>query len=134
MKDSFFDHSGPEGEPQRPGGIPGLEEKTDSHSQDRPAEDRRMAAIMAYIPFLCFVPLIRMRDDDYVYFHARQGLILFFIEIVAFIFSFPHLSQLFWIAILIGCIGIAIAGALFAVQGKMHRLPIIGELAERIRM
>jgi uncharacterized membrane protein len=89
---------------------------------------------MAYVPFLCFAPLLKMRDDPYVYFHARQGLVLFFLEIIAFVFSFPHLSQLFWTAMIIGCIGAAVAGVMFALQGRAHRLPLIGDLAERLKM
>lgn len=132
MSNSFFDHDrkGPDvdGGP----GIPDLDAQGDEGG--RPAEERRMAAVMAYIPFLCFVPLIKMRDDPYAYFHARQGLVLFFIEVVAFIFTFPHLSQMFWTAILIGCIGAAVAGIMFAIQGKAHKLPLIGDLAEKLRM
>lgn len=131
MTDSFFNHGQSEDEFSERRKVPDLEGITEN---ERPSEDRRMAAVMAYIPFLCFVPLIRMRDDKYAYFHARQGLVLFFLEIIAFIFSFPHLSQLFWTAIIIGCIGAAVAGIIFAIQGKMHRLPIIGDIADRIRM
>ena len=131
MPNSFFDHGEDKGEFSGENGIPDLNQ---DKSGSRPSEDRRMAAIMAYIPFLCFLPLVRMRDDPYAYFHARQGLVLFFIEVVAFIFSFPHISQLFWVAIIIGCIGSAIAGIMFAVQGKTHKLPIIGDLAEKIRV
>ncbi len=131
MADSFFDHGKSDDEFTQRDNIPDLEGMVEDK---RPSEDRRMAAVMAYIPFLCFVPLIRMRDDPYAYFHARQGLILFFLEIVAFIFSFPHLSQFFWTVIIIGCIGAAIAGIIFAIQGKMHRLPVIGDIADRLRM
>ena len=131
MTDSFFDHGGSDQESTGRGGIPNLEMSGD---EERTSEERRMAAVMAYIPFLCFVPLIKMRHDKYAYFHARQGLILFFLEIIAFVFSFPHLSQLFWTAIIIGCIGAAIAGIIFAIQGKMYKLPLIGDLADRLKM
>ena len=130
MADSFFDHDRPQDESPGTGGIPNL----DNDDEGRPSEDRRMTAIMAYIPFLCFVPLIKMRDDPYAYFHARQGIVLFFIEVIAFIFSFPHLSQLFWTVIIIGCIGAALAGIIFSIQGKMYKLPIIGDIADRLRM
>lgn len=131
MSDSFFDHGRSDDELSGKGTIPNLEGE---EGKERPAEERRMAAVMAYIPFLCFVPLIKMRDDPYAYFHARQGIVLFFLEIIAFIFSFPHLSQLFWTVIIIACIGAAVAGIVFAVQGKMYKLPIIGDLADRLRM
>lgn len=131
MSESFFEHDQADKDRPQSGGIPDLEgEETTS----RPSEDRRMAAVMAYIPFLCFVPLIKMRDDPYTYFHARQGIVLFFVEIIAFIFSFPHLSQLFWTVIIIACIGAAVAGIIFSLQGKMYKLPVIGDLAQRLRM
>ncbi|MCP4568184.1 MAG: hypothetical protein GY841_11455 [FCB group bacterium] len=131
MTDSFFDHGQSDEQQPEQGAIPDLEAGEEA---GRPSEERRMAAVMAYIPFLCFVPLIKMRDDKYAYFHARQGLVLFFLEIIAFVFSFPHLSQLFWTAIIIGCIGAAVAGIFFAIQGKMHRIPLVGDLADKLRM
>jgi len=132
MPESFFDHNHTgDDDPSGKKHIPELD-GTDDDS--RPSEDRRMAAVMAYIPFLCFIPLLKMRDDPYAYFHARQGIILFFVEIIAFIFSFPHLSQLFWTVIIIACIGAAVAGIVFSLQGKMYKLPIIGDLADRLRM
>jgi len=132
MADSFFDHDQSADEKNGKGAIPSL--GADEEAEGRPAEERRMAAVMAYIPFLCFIPLIKMRDDPYAYFHARQGIVLFFVEIIAFIFSFPHLSQLFWTVIIIACIGAAVAGIIFSLQGKMYKLPIIGDLADRLRM
>ena len=131
MSDSFFDHDQSDKSASPQGAIPDLNEE---ESGSRPSEERRMAAIMAYIPFLCFIPLIKMRDDPYAYFHARQGLVLFFVEVIAFIFSFPHLSQLFWTVIIVACIGAAVAGVIFAIQGKMYKLPVIGDLAEKLRM
>ncbi len=132
MGDSFFDHGQAESPRTQPGEPPVLDVETPAAGQI--SEESRMAAVMAYIPFLCFVPLMKMRDDKYAFFHARQGLILFFLEVVAFVFSFPHLSQLFWTAMIIGCIGAAVAGIMFAMQGRTHKLPIIGDIAERLRI
>ncbi|MEE9443366.1 MAG: hypothetical protein V3V99_11945 [candidate division Zixibacteria bacterium] len=131
MSESFFNQDKKDEKFSDEGRIPELES---DEFDTRPSEDKRMMAVMAYIPFLCFIPLLKMRDDQYVYFHARQGLVLFFFEIIAFIFSFPHLSQLFWTAIIIGCIGAAVAGIMFAVQGKAHQIPIIGELANKLKL
>jgi len=131
MADSFFDHGQSEAPSPEQESAPGREP---AGPAGMPTEEQRMAAVMAYIPVICFVPLLKMRDDPYVYFHARQGLVLFFLEIVAFIFSFPHLSQLFWTVMIIACIGAAVAGAMFAMQGKMHKLPLIGDVAEKLKV
>jgi len=89
---------------------------------------------MAYIPFLCFVPVIKMRDDPYAYFHGRQGIVLFFLEIIAVLFMIPRLSALFWTVVIIACIGAAVAGIIFSFQGKKYKLPIIGDLADKLKL
>ena len=36
----------------------------------------RLMAAFSYLGVLVFVPLVLNRDDEYVHFHARQGLVL----------------------------------------------------------
>ena len=96
-----------------------------------PSDDRRMASIMAYIPFLCFVPLISMSENKEVRFHARQGVFLFIIELIAVFFLIDKVSDLFFKAILIFAISLSVAGLIFAAQGKMQKLPIVGDLIDK---
>jgi uncharacterized membrane protein len=98
---------------------------------NHPTDDRRMASIMAYIPFLCFVPLISMSDNKEVRFHARQGVFLFIIELIAVFFLIDKVSDLFFKAILIFAISLSVAGLIFAIQGKMQKLPIVGDLIDK---
>lgn len=90
--------------------------------------------VFSYIPILCLAPILRMGKDEGLKFHARQGLVLFLIEIVASIFLIPSISSLIWTAVLIACIGSAAAGVIFALQGKKIRLPLIGNLADKIKI
>ena len=46
-------------------------------------EDGRILAAVAYLPALCFVGFAAAPTNRYVRFHARQGLILFGVEIAA---------------------------------------------------
>jgi len=102
--------------------------KTDS---GMPTDDRRMASIMAYIPFLCFVPLISMSENKEVRFHARQGVFLFIVELIAVFFLIDAVSDLFFKGILIIAISFSVAGLIFALQGKTQKLPIVGDLIEK---
>lgn len=131
MSDSFFDHNQSETDPAVKSEIPSL---SGEESEGQPSEERRMAAVMAYIPFLCFVPVIKMRDDPYAYFHGRQGIVLFFLELIAVLFLIPKLSALFWTAVIIACIGAAVAGIVFSFQGKKYKLPVIGDLADKLKV
>lgn len=130
MTDSFFDHGQEKPESPGPANIPDLDNA--AKSSEIPSEERRMAAIMAYIPFLCFWPLIQMRDDEFAYSHARQGLILFFLEIIAVLISVPFLVQIVRTTIIIGCLIGVVMGIMYALQGTWQKIPVIGDLANRI--
>jgi len=106
----------------------------DVFSSEGSSETSPLFVVFSYIPFLCLAPILRMGDNENLRFHARQGLVLFLIEIIAALFLVPELSSLFWKAILIGCISLSIAGVLFALQGKRSRLPIISDLADKIKL
>jgi uncharacterized membrane protein len=97
-------------------------------------EEGKPAAILAYFPFMCFVPLVKMKHNRFALQHGKQGLILFFIEIVALMFLLPKISDLFWGFVIIACLGVMIAGILYAVQGKEWRIPFIGDLADKLKL
>jgi len=76
--------------------------------------------------------LILEKENKFVRFHATQSLILFgLIFIIAIIFSpIPFLSIIGVIVWIIGVI-LWIVMMLMAYQGKMYKLPWIGNLAEK---
>jgi len=134
MSDSFFkndnDDLNNDGIPRSLGG--GGEGNTAGSGVDR---DRGViAAILSYIPFLCLVPLLQMRDSEQARFHSRQGLILFLIELLAVLFLIPGLSSLIWKTILVIALGASVAGIIFGLQGKKYKLPLIGDLAQRLKL
>jgi len=103
-------------------------------SQEKMIQEGKAAAILGYIPFMCFVPLIKMRDNPFALKHGKQGLILFALEILAIIFLFPKISQLFWGMILILCLVSAAAGIIYATQGREWKIPFIGELGDKLKL
>lgn len=138
MSDSFFNNESHE---QPSGAIPSLDEKdrderrsTGGEKDATLSDDGRLAAIMAYIPFLCFVPLLSMKENKEARFHARQGFVLFVIELIAALFLIPGLSHLVFKVVLIACAGMAIAGVYFALQGKNYKLPFIGDIADKTKL
>ena len=138
MTDSFFKN---EPEPEREVKIPDLDAKTEETSDGfesdfggNLSEEGRMAAIMSYIPILCFVPLLNMQENKEARFHARQGVLLFLVEIIAIIFLIDGISDFVFKAILIIAVGLSIAGIYFALKGKNYKLPIIGDLADKSKL
>ncbi len=98
------------------------------------SDESRLAALIAYIPFLCFIPLLNMRENKVALFHARQGTILFLIELAAAVLLIDGISDFFFKAILVGAVVLAAAGIYFALQGKSVRLPVISDLADKTKL
>ncbi len=137
MTDSFFKNE-PERETRTE--IPELddtaaENRDQTHTDSEfKTEEGRMAAIMAYIPLLCFVPLLNMKDNKEARFHARQGVMLFLIELVAVLFLVDGVSSFVFRAILILAVAMSVAGIILALQGRNYKLPIIGDLADKTKL
>ena len=134
MTESFFNNR-PDDKPT--GEIPNLKaDGQDSGSKgDRfQTDEGRLAAIMSYIPFLCFIPLINMKYNEEARFHARQGVMLFLIELLAVLFLVDRIADFVFTAVLIVAVAFSIAGIYFALQGKNYRLPIVGDLADKSKL
>jgi fumarate reductase subunit D len=112
------------------------EKKTEPETkQETEVDEGKNAAIFAYVPFLCFIPLVKMRDNEFALKHGKQGLILLFIEIIALLFlAIPKINELFWAVVLTLCIISAASGILYAVNGKSWKMPFIGDLAEKLKL
>jgi len=90
-------------------------------------------AIISYVSFLCIITLVLKRSNKFALYHARQGLVLFVMEVAAFILSIIPL--LGW---LIGVFGyalfllVSIWGIMQAALGIYCRIPVISEISEKV--
>jgi fumarate reductase subunit D len=133
MPSSFFNDNNDNVETKPLEGTP-VPEVTPTAPHGFKTDEGRLAAVMSYIPFLCFVPLLNMRHNPEAIFHARQGLMLFLIELVAFLFLFDRISTFVFTAILIVAVALSMVGIFFALQGRNYRLPIVGDLADKSKL
>lgn len=84
-------------------------------------DNDRFVAAISYIWILCLYGLLFKKDSAFVQHHAKQGLALFVIEIIAPIFLF--LMPVIWIL----CIIMAVMGFKASMEGKTWVMPVIGE-------
>lgn len=138
MTESFFKDERSE---KSEGKIPDLDDnqenssaKSETTREGFKTDEGRMAAILSYIPVLCFIPLLNMRENKEARFHARQGVMLFLIELVAVLFLIDGISDFVFKGILIVAIALSVAGIFFALQGRSYKLPIIGDLADKTKL
>jgi fumarate reductase subunit D len=87
--------------------------------------DSNLMAALGYLGFISIVMLLVKKDDPYVKFHAKQGLVLFIGMVLGVI---PFVGWILWLAAVV----LSIVGFINAISGKQAKLPVIGDLAEKI--
>ena len=98
-------------------------------------EDNKLIAILSYIGVLCLIPLLTKKDDEFVFFHAKQGVVLFIAEVItAFVAAIPILGWI--IATIAGLIWfvLSIIGIVNVLGDKKKELPILGKCAVKIKI
>lgn len=89
-------------------------------------EQNRGVAAMSYIWILCLVPLLLKRDSAFASYHAKQGLVLFIVEVLAMLIAWiPVINVL----VFFGLVTIAAIGVANATRGVALPLPLIGRWA-----
>ena len=100
-----------------------------------PKSDSNLLAAVSYLWILSIIILFVKKDDDFVTFHAKQGTVLFGVSVVLSIVGIP----LFFLGPLILLINLVIfvaviIGFVQAFSGKKYKIPVVGDLAEKINL
>jgi len=95
------------------------------------AEENKIIAALSYVWILVLVPLFLKRNSAFAQFHAKQGLLLFIIEIVGWlIFWIPVLGQIVLVAVIV----FAVLGIKSALEGKYWTMPVLGKYASKLNI
>ena len=104
-------------------------EQTSPHGNNVHA-NRTLMAVLAYLGILVLIPFLMAKDDQFVKFHIKQGLVLLVINIALWVlisisWQLWPLFQLLNLGVLI----LAIIGIINAAQHKQNELPLVGGFA-----
>lgn len=93
-------------------------------------ENRTLMGVLAYLGPLVIVSYVSAKEDPFVKFHIKQGLLLLILEVIVWVIS-PMLMSLWIIANILNlaALVLAIIGILNVTQGKEKELPFIGHLS-----
>ncbi len=91
--------------------------------------------ILAYLGILVIVPYLMAKEDPFVKFHIRQGVVLLVIEVAlwALMGLFWGLVPLFQL-VKIGTYILSIIGIVNVVQNKEKELPLVGSFAKNVNI
>ena len=91
----------------------------------------RLLATCSYLGVLCFVPLMLNQDDEYVFFHAKQGLVIWMWGVLAlFALHLPGIGKWFFSVSALAVLALSVLGVISVLLNKAWKLPIVGQVAD----
>ena len=106
-------------------------EKTDDELEEADLQ----LAMLAYLPVLCLVSVIAKRREDFVSFHASQGLALFLIELAgSMLFFVPVVGPVLALGVTLACLTVAVLAVRTVRRRGRWSIPIVGAVAEHLHL
>ncbi len=92
----------------------------------------RLMAALSYLGVLCFIPLLFGRNDPFVNFHARQGLVIWAWSVLALIsLGLPGFGWFFRFSVNLITI-LSLIGLVAVALHKTWKFPFVHDLAEKL--
>jgi len=114
---------------------------------DKDIEEGKIWAFIGYWGILFLVPLLGKKDNKFAVFHGKQGMVLcigaIVVSIVFWILTFlfglihPAIGALFYIILIIIWLAIVVLGIIGMIKsltGDYWKMPIFGDIAEKINI
>jgi uncharacterized membrane protein len=110
------------------------DQNTNSEQQDNiiDVDEQKIMSALSYVGFLVLVPLFVSRDDKYVVWHAKQGLVLLVGLILAAIAAqwIAVIGNVLFLVLLL----IDVVALVQALLGTWWKIPVIGNIAEKFKI
>ncbi|MCK4540537.1 DUF4870 domain-containing protein [Candidatus Parcubacteria bacterium] len=105
--------------------------KTSEDKPNKDIEENKAIAALSYVWVLCLIPLLTKKKSKFAQFHAKQGLVLFIIEIIGtFIFWIPFIGWTIAVLLLV----VAIIGVLKALNGEWWKIPYVYDWSKKFNL
>ncbi len=103
----------------------------ESKSKEKP----NLIAILSYLGILVLIPLLVAKEDEFVQYHAKQGLILLIIGVISmFIGLFPFIGWILAPFIFLAWFILSIIGIINVLKGKKKELPVVGKYEKKFKI
>lgn len=95
-------------------------------------EEDKVYAALCYVSVLVFVPLLTRKQDPFINFHIRQGLLVLVATILSLIVAAwqQWLGNMLFLLIVV----VDLLALVQTLQGKSWKIPGLGSLAEKIKI
>ena len=93
----------------------------------------KVFAAFSYLGILCFIPLMMNRNSQYIYFHARQGLIIWMWSVLSVIMLYiPGVGKWIFSSSAFPILILSAIGLTSVFLGKQWKIPFIHTLSTKL--
>ena len=93
-------------------------------------EENGHIAALSYVWVACFIPLLFRRKSKLAQWHAKQGLLLFFVELIGgWLFPVPIIGWALAFLVML----LALLGVINALSGNFWEMPFLGRYAKKMK-
>lgn len=97
--------------------------------------NRTIMGVLSYLGPLVIVSYLVSKDDPFVKFHIKQGLVIFGIEVIVWALGSMMWSFMMLLNIVnLGTFILSIIGIINVVQSKEKELPLVGSFANNLKI
>jgi len=101
--------------------------------EEKEIQEGKILAVIGYLGILCIVPLLLKKENKFAFYHGKQGLVLFIVEVAAFILSvIPFLGPLVLRLAFFVCGLFSLWGIIQSLLGNYSRLFLVSDIADKI--
>lgn len=95
----------------------------------------KIMLVLAYLGVFALIPLLSVKDSDFVRWHAKNGLALGIAGLLIFLvlnFLLPVVGCFLWPVETIALIAVTVLAITKALRGERWRIPAVTDIAERL--
>ena len=90
-------------------------------------------AALSYVFFLWILAFLIKKDNRFTHYHARHGLVIFIGEVIFAVLSLiPLIGGIFYVLGIIIFSDLSLYGIYSALTGRLCRIPIVTDIAEKL--
>jgi uncharacterized membrane protein len=103
-----------------------------SVSKETVKEENKIHLILSYLGNvlglpLFIIPLVTVKDDEFVKWHAKNALVLFIANIISFVLMVVLIGFCLYLALIV----VNIMALVKSLNGERWRIPLVSDLAEK---
>ena len=101
----------------------------------KPTGEQMLFGVLAYLGILVLIPLLLKKDDDFIHWHAKQGLVLLIAYVVVWVFTMvPIIRWILGPIISLILFVFAIIAIVQVLMGNQWQLPLLGKYADKFNV